>query len=308
MPPSRDTATPRLGPVAMGTLVTASGAGTLASYTGHLQQQLAGRGEVSEELARWWQAPGLAGAPYWVLRNRVGQAWLRIIEDRECVAPTPLRHTGWLALEICVADVDALAQQLRDSPFRLIGAPADLDVSDKIRAMQVVGSAGEVLYLTQIRGEAPPFQLPRARCEVDSLFIPVLCCHHRQRSLAFYESLAASAGLSFDTRITVVNRAYGYAADSRHPLATLQLAGNTLIEIDQIDAARRSAVAGGRIGGGIGIVSFMFDDLDALPPELALRPLAMAAAPYNGRRAVCLRGDAGEVIELIENTAAQFQH
>ena len=54
-----------------------------------------------------------------------------------------------------VDDVDALAAELASSPFRIIGGPADLSFSDQIRAMQVVGPAREVLYLTQA-DQTPP--------------------------------------------------------------------------------------------------------------------------------------------------------
>jgi len=59
------------------------------------------------------------------------------------------------AAELIVDDVDALAAELASSPFRIIGGPADLSFSDQIRAMQVVGPAREVLYLTQA-DQMPP--------------------------------------------------------------------------------------------------------------------------------------------------------
>ena len=48
-----------------------------------------------------------------------------------------------------------MAAELASSPFRIIGGPADLSFSDQIRAMQVVGPAREVLYLTQA-DQTPP--------------------------------------------------------------------------------------------------------------------------------------------------------
>ncbi|TQV81251.1 hypothetical protein FKG94_09115 [Exilibacterium tricleocarpae] len=288
----------------MGTLVTDRGSETVASYTDHLGQQVGHRGVLSHELAAVWGAPALAGCRYWVLENRVGKPWLRIIEDPECPPPQPLRHTGWLALEVCVTDVDTLGQKLRVAPFSIIGPPANLDVSDNIRAMQVAGLAGEVLYLTEINGEAPPFRLPRARCPVDSLFIPVLCCHERHRALAEYEAIADNRGLCFETKITVVNRAYGYPVDKRHPVATLQLAGDTLIEIDQLAAATPALPRPGHLPAGIAMVSFSVRNLDDVP-GLADTPSVQFDPPYGGARTVCLRGAAGEVIELIESATWQ---
>ena len=103
------------------------------------------------------------------------------MEDAEVV--DPFRHQGWMSLEISVENVDALRPDLEGSPFRVIGEPANLDVSDDIRAMQAIGPAGEVLYLTEIKAEVPPFELPFARCAVDRLFIPVLLAPDRERAL-----------------------------------------------------------------------------------------------------------------------------
>jgi hypothetical protein len=285
---------PKLGPATMGTLVTSRATETVASYTQHLDQKVSEQGEIPQELADLWGAPALTGNNYWILENQVGDPWLRIIEDLECGDITPLKHTGWMALEVCVADTDALGEKLVDSPFEIIGPPADLDVSDKIRAMQVIGLAGEVLYLTEIKGDVPPFELPRARCSVDRLFIPVMCCHDRTATLAVYESLACHQGMSFDTKITVINRAYGYPVDDRHPVATIQLIGNSLIEMDQISASEPPPTIPGHLPAGIAMISFMVEDID---PEYNI--LESTSLPYAGNKAACIRGNANEIIELI---------
>ena len=107
-------------------------------------------------------------------------------------------------------------------------------MSDKIRACQARGPAGEILYLTQLSGEVPPFELPVCEALVDHLFIPVLSTPSRDTSLTDYSAISGNNGIRFDTRITVVNQARGFALEQRHPVATLQLAGQALIEIDQI--------------------------------------------------------------------------
>jgi hypothetical protein len=285
---------PKLGPALMGTLVTNCGADTVESYTNFLDQRIAEEGTISQELAELWGAPALAQCNYWILQNQVGDAWLRIIEDTACAAPNSLKQTGWMALEVCVADVDELGKKLIDSPFEIIGPPADLDVSDKIRAMQVIGLAGEVLYLTEIKGEVPPFQLPRARCSVDRLFIPVMCCHDRTECLEVYESIAQHQGMAFETKITVINRAYGYPVDDRHQVATIQLNGNSLIEIDQINAAVPPPSAPDRLPSGIAMISFRMDSIDS-----KVATLTPSGLPYAGNKAACMRGKANEVIELI---------
>ena len=296
---------PQLGPVLMGTLVTNCGLETVACYTNYLEQHISKQGKISSQLANFWASPALTDAHYWILENQVGKSWLRIIEDANAEPAKPLRNTGWQSLEVCVSNVDVLGDKLQNSPFKIIGPPTNLDVSDKIRAMQVIGLAGEVLYLTEIKSQVPPFELPTAQCAVDSLFIPVLCCHDRDKSLALYESIATNQGLSFETKITVINNEYGYDLGRAHPVATLQLADHTLIEIDQIAAAKQRPRINGAPPTGIAIVSFGVDDLDALNTQLTYLTTNQSESPYEGKRSACLRGHAGELIELIEKKSHQ---
>ncbi len=225
---------PRLGSVQGATLVTADLAQCTASYFEHLHLRVHSRGRLSDTEAAALGWPALGGTPWTWLANALGEPWLRIIENPNAEPTRPFDHYGWLSLEISVQDVDALGEALKDSPFEIIGPPADLAVGEAIRAMQVVGPCGEVLYLTEIKAPLPPFELPRARCPVDRLFIPVMMAPDREAALAHYEPRAGRDGLRFDTRITVISGARGLDREHQHPVATLQLPGNTLIEIDQV--------------------------------------------------------------------------
>ena len=67
----------------------------------------------------------------------------------------PYTTYGWSASELIVQDVDQLADDLADSPFEIIGPPKNLSFTDDIRAMQVLGPANEILYLTQVKDNVP---------------------------------------------------------------------------------------------------------------------------------------------------------
>jgi len=287
-----------LGPVLAGNLLVADLESQLAIYSRYLDLRPVARGQLSEALATGWDVPALRGASWALLASESGAAWLRLIEDRACVAPAPLSRQGWIALEVLVRDVDELAARLRGGPFRFIGEPADLDVSDSIRAFQVEGSAGEVLYLTQVKSPVPPFDLPLASCEVDRLFIPILAVNERAQALSFYQALPGVTAMSFDTRITVINRALGLPIETRHPIASAQLAGQSLIEIDQLPALR--PVTSNGLPGGIAFVSFAVTDLNIVPEQSLGGIYAVEEAPYAGRRAALYRGSGGELVELIE--------
>jgi len=287
--------TSRLGPCLSATLVTSNLELSVSAYCGFLHQHVHSRGVVSGSLASRWGLEPLAGMPMAWLANELGEPWLRLIEIPGAETVNPFDHRGWMSLEISVQDVDKLFGDLEQSPFEVIGKPANLDVSDDIRAMQVIGPSGEVLYLTQVKAEVPPFELPFARCAVDRLFIPVLLTTDRDRTLAGFERFSGSTGLSFNTKITVINRARGLDILQRHPVATLQLRGKNVIEIDQLDHLSSRPRVNDCLPAGIAVITFaiqsMPDSINAEPAEDGM---------YAGCRAALVDGTAGEYIELIE--------
>lgn len=286
---------PVLGPCTIATLASPDAARLVDDYCSHLQCQVLASEPLTPGVAEQWGCPDLERARCWLLGNALGRPWLRIIEDAGALPVSPLTRAGWMSLEILVEDPDALAAALASSPFKVLRPAANLELSDKIRAVQVQGPCGELLYLTRIAGEVPPFQLPQAQCAVDHLFIPVLASRDRSASLANYESLAEHRGLSFDTRVTVINQLRGLPLEQQHPLATLQLASSTLIEIDQLEDLAEAPRQPDTLGGGIAMMTFIIDRLPAGAVTYRHRE-----APYDGRRSCTAYGHDGERIELIE--------
>jgi hypothetical protein len=289
-----------LGPSLTGTLVTSDLEGTVSAYCEFLSTSVYEDTKVSAEQAVLWGKPRLAGASVVTLVSPSGYPWVRIIGHPEVLPAKPFRELGWMALEVLVADVDALAERLAHSPFEIFRPPANLDVSDDIRAMQVIGPAGEVLYLTQVNAPVPPFQIPQATCDVDRLFIPVSCCLRRDEGLAVYEKLGATQSWSFDTRIISVNKALGLNPEMRHPVATVQLAGGSMVEIDQLGVAKPRPLSGGGFAAGIAMVSFLVDDLDTKRIQSVSPARALPGKLYRGQRVMVCRGAGGELIELIQ--------
>ena len=292
--------TSSLGPVLSATLVTPSLDHSIGAYCDFLHHHVQSRGVVSEAMARQWGQTALAGAPVAWLANELDEAWLRLIEIPASETVDPFRHSGWMSLEINVDDVDTLRSGMDESPFEIIGEPANLDVSDNIRAMQVIGPAGEVLYLTEVKAEVPPFELPFARCTVDRLFIPVLLASNRDQALEVYEQFPDTSGVKFETKITVINRARKIDIDRRHPVATLQLRGSNLIEIDQLDGLVPRPTNYGALPTGIAMITFEVMNI----PD-TIDSFSLFDGPFAGRRAALLQGAAGELIELIETESKQ---
>jgi hypothetical protein len=247
------------------------------AYTAHLGMRVASRGTVAAAEARAWGAPACAGCDSLVLVPEIGEeTCLRFIADPAAGVSAPFTTFGWNATEITVRDTDALAASLAGSPFRIIGPPANLKGFDTIRAMQVLGPAGECLYLTDVRAEA---SLAQARAAVGQVFIVVASGPDIDALRAFY-------GAHFMNEISepvaipigVISTANALPADTLHKLAIVTLPDGTRIELDQYPPSTGPrATQPGHLPPGMAIVSFR------------------APAGSEGR---CIRGAAGEIIEL----------
>ena len=259
-----------------------------AAYQQQLGLQLQAQGTLEEADAALLGLPALAGAPLAWLANSAGQPVLRVIEDPTATLIEPMFRHGWLSLEILVGDIDTLAAGLQ-GPFRVLGAPANLELSDAIRAAQVLGPAGELLYLTQIKAAVPPFDLPMTTDTVASTFIGVMTTPDRAASQTAWAALLGAPGWAFETKITVLNRAYGKPLEGRYPVAVVPMPGQCMVEIDQVDLPPRPA---GRLAG---------------VHSLALRLPAVDAATLQaaGWQRTCAQrddgwfGPAGEHIQLL---------
>lgn len=289
----------RIGPALAGTLVTADADASVQAYVGALDLQLISDAPLPAAVARAWGKPALAGHRLAVLGadpSDPSTHWLRVLEVPGVRPPAPMHQRGWLALEVLVRDVQALGRRLEGGPFRILGAPRALSVSDDIWAMQVAGPAGETLYLTEVRAPVPPFELPtRARCTAERLFIPVLSAPDRHAALGWYEARNGNTGLRFDSRVSALNRCLGLDPEQQRPVATLQLAQDSMLEIDEVaEHGPAPAVAAG-LPAGLAMVSLWADP--SLHGAAAWSSTGDAAWP--AARVSLQQGCAGEWIEWL---------
>lgn len=112
----------------------------------------------------------------------------------------------------------------------------------------------------------------------------------RQHSLEQYSAISGNTGLSFDTKITVVNQARGIDMEQRHAVATLQLAGQALIEIDEIADTKTAAID---VCSGMASVAFFCTQpaTDAVAME--------CCGPFSGHSTSTHQGYAGERFTLV---------
>lgn len=244
----------RLGRIASATLVARDLDPAEAGYRDGLGLAAVERFELTPADARHLDLPGLAGARGAWFGTAGAQPWLRVVEAPHARPIEPMHRHGWLSLEVLVGHVDRLAAGLTEPHWRILGPPADLDVSPAIRACQVLGPSGELMYLTEVKADVPPFELPRTDAPVAGLFIVVLSTPDREATARAWEMLAAREAWRFDTRITVLNRALDRPLPQRYPVAVLQLRERCLIEIDEV-ALDAPAAASRELVTGVHLVS-----------------------------------------------------
>ena len=273
------------------------------AYQHWLDYVIAGDTVVSAALAGAWNCPALAGRRMLLLHAAgAPQTTLRLQETPGPADQHALPGHGWNAMELLVRDPYALADELQGSPFRVIIPPRPLPFDADIHAMQVIGPAGELLYMTALPANKTILDLTAARSRVDRPFIAILGAPDAAAALSFYSQLLLTPVIApSPTIVQIINESFGLPADHRVLLGIVKLPRDALIEVDGMPAAARPRPRrDGELPAGIAMVSFECASLDALSARWLQPARALQEAPYRGRRAAVAVGAAGEWIELIE--------
>ncbi len=277
----------------------------VATDYGHwLDYKVRERGRVSKALAASWGAPQVAGRAYILMSSDAApDVFLRAVRAPAVASYRPLTTYGWNAIEIIVDNPDTLRQRLTGSPFTVIGEPAPLGGFPSIKAFQVRGPSGEVLYLTAETGDRSKSILPLPGGDVGRVFIMVVASPDIEQQVDWYsQKFAMPRSAARPARVGILQRAQGLAPDATVPLTTLRLANKgNLLEFDGYGASTGPRpTPAGELPPGIALASFTVHSLDALQLDYILPPRIEKGAAYSGHRSATVRGPAGELIELIE--------
>jgi len=294
--------------VVMVTILVTNLGETEAAYREYLDYDVVSRGQVSRVLAENWETPTLTGQACILMQPESDEnVFLRFVQDPQQRRAIPMQRTGWNATEILVEDPDALAETFKndpDSPFTIIGEPDYLTDKQNVKAMQVFGPSGEMVYLTNIIDPSKSsFDLGRATSFVDRVFIMVLGTHDVSETKNWYESNLGQKVLGpFDYKISVLSKTYGLPEDTIYPLSLIQLPSQFMLEIDEyppeaIDLKSMEQ----QLPPGVLMVSFLTDEVDDYTSIATDPPDRVRFAPYNKRETLVIRGHSGELIELIES-------
>ncbi len=298
-----DTAPPLLGPIRAVTTTAADLEAVRTAYEQYLGYKVVDRGHVGAATAAGWGAPAVAGAPLMIMAPPAGQATLlRFVEQPMPAGFRPMTTLGWNSTEIIVQSSDAVAERLKDSPFRIVGPPRDLSSGSDIHAMQAIGPANEMLYLTSVKRPMPGRDMPTAEAFVGRCFIAVAGGHDIAAMAAFYRDTFGNVTTDpLTLPIHALSGENGMPQDTRYKLAVTQLGGGTKLELDEYppNALPRPRPPGG-LPVGMAIVSFECAAFDRFTSRMVAPPHVGEIGPSRGKRVGVLAGAATELIELFE--------
>jgi len=263
------------------------------------------RSTVSAELAGSWGAPAMARRPYILLQPESGtDVFIRIVEIDEVPDYKPMTTLGWNSFELIIDDVYKLNEKLASSPFKIIGEPAPLDGElNFIHAMQVLGPAGDVLYLTCDRTRAPDSLLPVPDSFVDRPFIVILAGNGVDTAQSFYcDKFLMKREEDMTSPIGVIADAQGLPKNHVFDMGFMFLGqdGN-FIEYDGYGPEYGTRPQNlGQLPPGNSTVSFSVDNLEVFDLDFVGDTVSDESIAYGGGRTRTARGPVGELIELIE--------
>lgn len=288
-----------LGKLRAATLVCPDLDAAVASYRDYLDYQEIERGIIPAPLAALWGAAQVAGCRYALLGPASGaDTWLRFVEIPHGPAYRPYSSWGWNALELTVQNCDAAVAKLASGPFKIVGPAHDLGFSDgALRAGQLVGPLGEVLYLTEIKRPVPGFALPPAQSPIDRIFIVILHGADADAGIAAYGTQFGNSGSpTFETAVDFMAVYQGLPPDQPYRLGTVALASGFYLEVDGAPAhITKRPVPAGELPGGIAMLSI--ETHTSRPTAQAID----AGVLYGTRRAERIEGPFGEWIELLSD-------
>ena len=288
----------------------------VSALTEDLGFEVRGRGPVGEELSRVW---GVAqgGHPRWAILSAPGVArgFIRLVEGPSDDETGTFHKRGMFNTELLTRDVGALFDRLRaSSHFRLVSDLNTYDLSGAgggavSRSFATRGPGGAGFFFTQYLKVPPPRVLPVCKTPVGPMFNAAVSTDLQPPVEIFYEKvLGMTRRLAGRLTQPTVNRIIGLPDDWGFMMLVYKGEGDGLIEVDvhEHDVPAEPAWPDDHLRPGNSMLSVESADLDDILKRAtsarfaATAPIALDAAPYEGRRAAVVRGPAGERVEVID--------
>jgi hypothetical protein len=207
-------------------------------------------------------------------------------------------------LEFTVRSSDRAIESLHRHGFDVIGPAQDLEFAKgALRAGQVSGALGEILYLTQINSQLPHFVLPTSKHLVGQMFIVISCVPDVDEAYRRYgQQFGAIYKDPFHAEVPFMADYHGLPHTHSYYVGCMECVPESYIEIDEMPA---TVVARPRVDGhlpsGIALVSFEVPSLEPFKAR-ARGPVSRGrGAVYGDAESLTLEGPYGEWIEVISS-------
>lgn len=273
-------------------------------YSQYLDYVVVETGTVSSELAESWRATGVRGNKYAVLQPAsCTPIYLRFIEQPPVEGFRALRTFGWNAIEICVSNVMEVYERLRQSPFEIIGPPRENPGLANIHPMQIKGPDEEVVFLTQINTDTPPYKLPRAQSLVDQIFIMVIGCSNMVEAVDWFETnIGLSRGKEMQIAYTMLAKAYDKHLSTQYSLTTMTHDYDVFLEVDQYpDEAKQRPSRKGLLPPGCAMTTFNLPSDFERHESNNWNLQKQTGVIYSGLSSATLTGPDGALVEIVLN-------
>lgn len=284
------------------TVTVASLDRSIELYSRYLNYRVIETGSIARELAESWDAPNVAGHAYAILQPASGRdIFLRFVEQEPVPGFRALRTYGWNAIELCVTDVMDVYARLKDSPFEIIGPPRENPGLANIHPMQIKGPDDEVVFLTQINADTPPYRLPRAQSLIDQVFIMVIGCRDMAAATTWFEmNLGLERGEDLEIAYTMLAKAYGKDLTTQYRLTTLTHDFDVFLEVDQYpEEATARPMQPGMLPPGCAMTTFWHPHFDLVQQAQGEPTQTHSGALYGGKRSIVLKGPDSALVEVI---------
>jgi hypothetical protein len=254
-------------------------------------------GKVTAEMAASWGAPKSAGRPY-VMMSSDGHpdVFIRVVGIDPVPGYKAKTSAGWNSFELMVDDIDGLYKELSvpGSPFKVTKTPqAPVKEFPTVYSMDVMGPAGELLFLTCEKGDRDKSWMPKPDSKVGR---PHVAWVAGPDIIKVRDWHVATFGLA--SNMVREDPVPGSTTGATMPNTVLMLKerGNFLQFLGDPAQSKPRPHGNGQLPPGNSMASFSVASLDALKLAYITPPKVM----YGGLRAATVLDPNGNRVELVE--------
>ncbi len=268
-------------------------------YVNWLNYKVVSKSIVDECMCSSWGTPKLINSKLILLSPESGDdVFIRAVENPLINQLRPFSYLGWNAIELVVSDVNLAYEKLRHSPFEIIGVPKVISPNSSIKAMQVLGPAREVLYLTSTNGDRKYLNHPEPKCLFGRIFIVVMAVNNLKKSETFYlDKMMLEAQGNLSIPVDILSSAQKKNKDYNYNISVLsaQERGNK-IELDEYDTKYSvNNHISDNLCHGVSMITFEVSAIEEFNLDFIDTPREI----YKGFKSAVFFGPSGERWELL---------